>query len=215
MKLYSYWRSSSSWRVRIGLNLKNLDYEYIAVHLLRDGGDQYRAYSVKNPMAQVPLLELEDEGQTLQIAQSLAILAYVDERFPDPPLLPARRRERAFCRELSELVNAGIQPLQNLNVLEELERRFPGANRDEWCAYFIGRGLSALERRAEKTAGQYLVGDQVTLADVCLVPQLYNARRFGVALDAYPTLCRAEAACNVLEAFVRAHPDRQPDAPVP
>jgi len=209
--LYGYWRSSASWRVRIGLEYKKLPYEYVPVHLNRGGGEQRQAaHRLRNPMQQVPVLELVEKDRTVRLIQSMAILEYLEERWPAPPLLPVDSAARAASRALAELVNSGIQPLQNLTVLEQLKRA--GADEKDWARHFIGRGLEALEMLAAQTAGRFLVGDEVSIADVCLVPQLYNARRFDVDLDAYSTLRRVEENCSKLDAFARAHANRQPDA---
>lgn len=211
MKLYGYWRSSASWRVRIGLHLKGLGFEYAAVHLIQDGGQQHsQEHCHRNPMRQVPVLELEHEGQTVHLSQSLAILEYLEERWPQPPLLPRDALLRSRARCLAEIVNAGVQPLQNLYVLQQLKQADVDA--PQWARHFIGRGLASLERAAQSTAGRFLVGDEVSLADICLVPQLYNARRFDLDLECMPLLLRVEEACNQLEAFQKAHPDQQPDA---
>lgn len=208
MKLYSYWRSSASWRARIALAYKGVAYEYVAVHLLRGGGEQRgEAYRAVNPMQQVPTLELDDGRR---ISQSLAIIEYLEETAPRPPLLPAEPYLRARARQLAELVNAGIQPLQNTGPLQELEAR--GVDAKDWARHFIGRGLDALEASAAATAGRFLVGDEPTVADVCLVPQLHNARRFGLDPARWPLLARVEEACMQLPPFQIAHPDRQPDA---
>lgn len=212
LKLYSYWRSSCSWRVRIGLQLKGLSYEYAAVHLLKDGGQQNtEAYRAINPMRTVPTLEWSEGGKTHRLGQSLAILEYLDARFPTPALLPAEPLPRARVRMLSEMVNSGIQPLQNSAVQQYVKHEL---ERDEkaFAAHWVRRGLEALERAVQETAGTYCVGDSVTLADLCLVPQLYGARRLAVDLTPFPVLTRIEAACNPLPAFQAAHPDRQPDA---
>lgn len=210
--LYGYWRSSASYRVRIGLALKGLSYGTSPVHLLRGGGEQLgEAYREKNPMGQVPTLEVIEEGRApLRLAQSLAILEYLDERFPEPPLLPASAEERATARQLAETVNAGIQPLQNLSVLRHLKNL--GVDERAFARRWNEAGLAALEALASRTAGAFLVGDAVSMADCCLVPQLYAARRFGVDPAAYPTLARVEAACLALPAFRAAEPDAQPDA---
>ena len=210
MKLYSYWRSSASWRVRIGLHLKRVAYEYVPVNLVRDGGEQHKPdYAARNPMEQVPALELDD-GRLL--SQSLAILEYLEETIATPPLLPRDPYLRARCRQLAELVNAGIQPLQNTGPQQRLKAL--GVDEVAWSRHFIAQGLTALAATAQATAGKFLVGDAVSLADICLVPQLYNARRFGVDLTQPPfaLLGRVEAACLELEAFQLAQPDRQPDA---
>lgn len=208
MKLHGYWRSGASWRVRIALAWKELPYTYLPVHLVRDGGEQHQdAYLARNPMAQVPLLELED-GRTL--TQSLAILEYLEEAHPTPALLPADPFLRAKARQLAELVNSGIQPLQNLGTLQRIDAF--GGDRKAWAKHWIERGLGALEREAAALAGTYCVGEAVSFADLCLIPQLYAARRFEVDVGAYPTLARVESTCAALPAFQAAHPDAQPDA---
>lgn len=212
MKLYSYWRSSCSWRVRIALNLKGLAYTYEAVHLLKDGGQQHsEAYRSLNPMRTVPTLEWEEGGAVRRLSQSVAILEYLEERYRTPALLPADPLLRARTRMLSEMVNSGIQPLQNLSVLQFVKSELK-SDEKVFAAYWNARGLAALESAVKETAGTYCVGDAVSFADIFLVPQLYGARRYGVDLTPYPTLTRIEAACDKLPAFQAAHPDRQPDA---
>ena len=212
MRLYDYWRSSSAWRVRIALHLKGIAYERHPVNLIAPGpggGEQHAAsYTALNPLAQVPLLELDATEAGASPIRS--ILEFLDERFPAPPLLPAEPLLRARARQLAEMVNAGIQPLQNLSTTEFVKHELSG-DAGGWCRHFVPRGLAALEATAAPTAGTFLLGDAVTLADVYLVPQLYAARRFSVDLNAYPTLLRAEAACAALPAFVAAHPDQQPE----
>jgi maleylpyruvate isomerase len=211
MKLWSYWRSSSAYRVRIALGLKSLSYEYTSVHLIRDGGQQHDAsFGALNPIRQVPVLEIEDGEETLRLVQSMAIIEYIDERFPEPPLLPAAAKDRAHVRALAELVNSGIQPLQNTSTFDELKRQ--GVAIQPWARLFVERGLSALERLAAPRAGAFMFADSPTLADCYLVPQLYNARRYGVPLDTFPTLVRAEANAQALPAFRAALPEAQPDA---
>jgi len=211
MKLYGYWRSSSTWRVRIGLELKGISYESMPVHLLK-GEQRSASYRGRNPMQQVPLLEFDADGATRRLSQSLAILEYLEESHPEPPLLPGDAWERARVRELAELINSGIQPLQNTGVLEHLGAVAPQVERGAWAGHFIGRGLTALEALASERSGRFLVGDRLTLADVCLVPQLFMARRFGVDVEPFATLRRVEEACMRLPAFERTHPTRQPDA---
>jgi maleylpyruvate isomerase len=215
VKLYNYWRSSSSWRVRIALAHKGLDYEYVPVNLIRDGGEQHKdIYAGLNPMHEVPTLTFEEGGRTVVLAQSMAILEYLEERFPTPSLLPRDPVQRGKVRQLANMVNAGIQPLQNLAVLIHVEQALR-ADKNAWAAHWIERGLHALEQEARRLAGKALVGDAVSFADVCLVPQLAAARRFGVALDALPTLLRIESNLAALPAFQKAHADRQMDAPAP
>lgn len=206
VRLYGYWRSSSTWRVRIGLAWKGLDVQVVPVHL-RDGVQHSAAHDARNPMKQVPVLELAD-GTLL--TESLAILHWLDEAFPEPPLLPADPLARARVRQAAEIINAGIQPLQNFQVLGRIGEL--GGDRMEWGRWVIAKGFDALERLAADHAGKHLVGDSISLADACLVPQMYNARRFSVDLAPYPTLVRADAAATALDAFVSSHPDRQIDA---
>ncbi len=211
MKLFGYWRSSSAWRVRIALAFKNVDYEYVAVHL-RNGEQKAGKFSKRNAFAQVPVLEIEERGVRRTLTQSVAILEYLEERFADPPLLPPDPLARARVRQLTEMVNSGTQPLQNLSVMAHLTSIAPGADPKAWSRHFITRGLAALEATARDDAGRHLVGDSVTFADVVLVPQMYNARRFDVDLEPFETLLRAEAECETLPAFMRSHPKNQPDA---
>lgn len=208
MILYDYWRSSSAWRVRIALHFKGVPFERRVVNLVKDGGEQHAAdFQALNPSRQVPVL-VTDEGRT--ITQSMAIISYLEERFPAPALLPADAWLRARARQLGEMVNSGTQPLQNMSVLDHVQAG--GMDRGEWARHFIARGLAALEAAAQETAGTFLVGDAVSLADAYLVPQLYNARRWNVDLSPIPTLVRIESACAALPAFAAAHPDAQSDA---
>lgn len=212
MKLYSYFRSSSSWRVRIGLNYKRLEYEYAPVHLLKDGGQQLQtAFTDINPQGMVPVLEVEDGATVRRLTQSLAILEYLEEAYPDPPLLPGDIFLRARTRQLSEIVNASIQPLHNLKVLRRVTEEL-GGERNAWAQGFITQGLSTFEKLARESPGPYSVCHHPTIADACLVPQLYQARRFGVDLSPYATCLEIETACLKLESFAAASPDRQPDA---
>jgi maleylpyruvate isomerase len=209
VKLWSYWRSSCAYRVRITLGLKGLPFDYAAVHLMRDGGQQHQpGYTAVNPLRQVPALEVDEANVTL--VQSMAIIEYLDERYPKPPLLPLSALERAHVRALAELVNSGIQPLQNTSTFAELKKH--GVDTEAWARLFIAKGLEALEQLAAPRAGAFLFGDTVSLADVYLVPQLYNARRYHVPLDSYPTLTRADESARALPAFRDAAPEAQPDA---
>ncbi len=216
LQLYSYWRSSAAYRVRIGLNLKGLAYDLVPVHLLRDGGEQHAAeYRAVNPQELVPVLA---HGHR-RLGQSLAILEYLDEIWPSPSLLPGTARARARVRALALLVACDVHPLNNLRVLQYLEHEWavPQPERDEWVKHWIVRGFDAAEAMlaGHPSTGTYCEGDTPGLADCCLVPQVYNARRFGVDMAAYPTLSRIEAACLSLPAFEAARPERQPDAPTP
>jgi maleylpyruvate isomerase len=213
--LYSYWRSSSAWRVRIGLGLKQLEHEYRAVNLL--AGEQFEdEHRARSPLAQVPVLEAEEDGgRVLRLTQSMAILEWLDERFPEPGLLPADLAGRARVRALAEHVNSGIQPLQNAIVLKLLKEKEPGLEK-VFARKFIERGLAALEVALQDGgAGRFCHGDAPGLADCYLVPQLFSARRFGVELGPFPTLRRIEEACLALQPFQAALPERQPDAPPP
>jgi maleylpyruvate isomerase len=211
LALYSYWRSGCSWRVRIGLGLKGLEAEYRAVNLL-EGQHFQEAHRSRNPMGQVPVLAVEEGGKVLHLTQSMAILEWLEERFPSPPLLPADPAGRARVRALAEHVNAGIQPYQNAAPRRFLQGKQAGLE-DEWTRHFVGAGMAALEAAVKGGAGRFCHGDQPTLADLYLVPQLGGARRFGVDVSGLPTLLRVEGACQALDAFRRAEPERQPDAP--
>lgn len=212
MRLYTYWRSSCSWRVRIALALKNVEVEQVPVHLVREGGEQNAAgYVERNPMRTVPMLEWDEGGTPRRLTQSMAILEYLDERFPTPPLLPSDPFRRAQVRMIAETVNSGIQPLQNLAVLQHVKGTLAADDR-AWGLHWVTRGMTALEREVSRVAGRFAVGDELSLADLCIVPQLYGARRFAVDVSAFPTLLGIERACEQLESFRRAHPDQQPDA---
>jgi maleylpyruvate isomerase len=209
--LHSYWRSSASHRVRIGLGLKRLAFEYVSINILA-GAQKADAYRAKNPMAQVPTLEItEDDGARVTLTQSLPILEYLDERWPDPPLLPRDPYLRAKARGLAEIVNAGIQPMQNTSTLRRIKKL--GGDDLEWVQPFIADGLAAFARVMAETAGAFCVGDSPTIADCCLVPQLFAARRYRVELGQdLERLLAIEARCLALPAFADAMPDRQPDA---
>jgi maleylacetoacetate isomerase len=203
--LFDYFRSSASYRVRIALNLKGIGYESVSIDLA--GGAQKGAdYRARNPQGFVPMLEVDD----LRLVQSLAIIHYLDETRPDPPLLPSDPADAAHVRALALIVACDIHPLNNLRVLKYLGGTLGQEEpaRNSWYAHWIAEGLEALEAQAAPRAGRFLFGDAPGLADLCLVPQLYNARRFNVPLDAYPTLLRADAEANRLEPFAAAHPDR-------
>jgi maleylpyruvate isomerase len=213
MKLYTFFRSSASYRVRIALNLKGLTYEQIPIHLRRGGGEQFAAsYKAIHPQALVPALE--DNGRIL--TQSLAIIEYLEERYPKPPLLPVDPADRALVRSMALIVACEIHPIQNLRVLVYLKNNLQQSDEDlnHWARHWIDLGLSALEQTVAggPKRGQFCFGDTATLADICLVPQLVNARRFGCDLSAYSTLLQIEKVCNALPAFANAAPEKQPDA---
>jgi maleylpyruvate isomerase len=215
VKLYTFWRSTSTWRVRIALAWKGLPHEVVPVSLLDGGGQQHAdAFRALNASAQVPVLVLDEhgpDGAPRLLSQSMAILEYLEERHPTPPLLPADVWLRARARQLAQICVSGIQPLHNLTTLDRVKES--GADEGAWVRHFIARGLASLERTAAETAATFLVGDAPSFADVCLVPQLYAARRYSVDVTPFPTLARVEAACAALPAFQSAHADAQPDAP--
>ena len=217
LRLYSYWRSSAAYRVRIGLNLKGLAYETLPVHLVRDGGEQHQPdYVALNPQHLVPTLL---HGVRV-IRQSLAILEYLDEAWPSPRLLPMTARDRARVRGLAQLIASDIHPLNNLRVLRYVEQtwRVQQTERDEWVKHWIVEGFGAMETLLEgdPATGVFCHGQVPGLADCCLIPQVFNARRFGVDMAAFPTILRIEQACLELPAFIEAMPDKQPDAqPLP
>jgi len=214
MKLYSYFRSSASYRVRIALNLKNLTYDYAPVHLVRDGGEHLKPeYRRVNPDAVVPALEI-DGLPPLQ--QSLAIIEYLDETHPQPPLLPAAAGDRAHVRAIALQIACEIHPLDNLRVLRYLKRtlQLDDAAKDAWYRHWIETGFETLEARlaGDPRTGRLCFGDAPTLADLCLIPQIYNANRFDIDTTRYPTLQRINDHALQLDAFARAAPGVQPDA---
>jgi len=207
--LYDYYRSSAAYRVRIALNVKGIEYESRPVNLLESAqrSDDYRAL---NPQGFVPMLEIDG----LRLTQSLAIMGYLDQRFPTRPLLPASADARSHVLSLALTVACDIHPLNNLRVLKYLKDELGEDQeaRDSWYRHWVSEGLAALEALSAPRSGSFLFGNNATMADICLVPQLYNARRFSVPLDPYPTLLRADENAAKLEAFEAAHPDRQEQA---
>ncbi|MEI2417317.1 maleylacetoacetate isomerase [Orrella sp. JC864] len=213
MQLYSYFRSSAAYRVRIALNLKGLSYETVPVHLLKEGGQQLQAgYTALNPNALVPTLM--DGGLVLH--QSLAIIEYLEELHPEPALLPPDPASRARVRALAQTIACDIHPLNNLRVLKYLKRGMGLGEeaKNEWYRHWIEVGMTALEAMLAQSpgTGRYCHGDAPGLADICLVPQVANARRFDCSLAQMPTIVRIDAACRELPAFQEAAPERQPDA---
>lgn len=212
VRLYSYWRSSSAYRVRIALNLKGISYRQKHVHLVRDGGEQNRPdYREVNPLGLVPALE--HDGQT--IVQSMAIIEYLEEVFPERPLLPADFIERSRVRSIAQSICSEIQPLNNLAVMQYLKDRMqqPDESVRAWYSHWIDRGFSAVEAWLSSSgSGEFCHGNSPGLADCYLVPQVYNAERFSCDLDPYPNIQRITARCREEDAFVRAAPENQADA---
>ena len=204
--LYDYFRSSASYRVRIALNLKGIDYEHRPISLVQ-GEQQAPSYRALNPQAFVPMLDIDGH----RLTQSLAIIVYIDQTHRDPPLMPSDPAEGAHVRALAMAVACDIHPLNNLRVLKYLRGPLGVSEeaKDEWYRHWVAEGLAALEEMARPHAGAFLFGDSPTIADICLVPQLYNARRFSVPLTDYPTLRRADETASAHTAFAAAHPDRQ------
>jgi maleylpyruvate isomerase len=209
--LFGYWRSSAAYRVRIALNLKRITARQVSVQLPL--GEQTReVHRARNPAGLVPVW-CEADGFTL--AQSLAIIEYLDEIYPDPPLLPDDPRQKAVCREIAYTIACDIHPIGNLRVLEKLTADC-GASalaRAAWNRHWIGTGFGAIEARLAAIAGHHAVGDRITLADICLVPQVYNARRAGLDLAPYPRIAAADAGARAQPGFAAAAPEAQPDAP--
>lgn len=212
LELYNYFRSSASYRVRIALHLKGLDFKYNAVHLVKDGGEQNQsAYREINPAGEVPTLI--DDGFVL--SQSMAIIFYLDDKYPTPRLIPSEPKAKAKVIQLCEAVNAGMQPLQNLKVLQELETRFgvDQAGKDAWVQRWVNAGFEGLEESLERTAKTYCYGTDVTAADCILIPQVFAAKRFNVEISKFPIISKINDQCLKLEAFKKAHPMNQPDTP--
>ena len=214
LKLYSYWRSSAAYRARIALNLKGLAYELIPVNLAKNGGEQHAPkFHAVNPQEFVPVLF---DGERV-VRQSMAIVEYLDETYAGPRLLPATARERARVRGLAQLIACDIHPLNNLRVLQYLEKEFntPQVERERWVRHWITEGFQALEKllSTNPSTGEFSEGDNPSIADICLVPQVYNASRYAVDMAAFPTIRRVNEHCLTLRAFDAARPEKQPDAP--
>ena len=217
LTLYSYFRSSAAFRVRIALAIKELDYETVAIHLLKGGGQQHLPmYRSLNPMGLVPALKIEEgDSEASVLTQSLAILEYLEERYPQPALLPQDAYARAEVRSLALTVACDIHPLNNLSVTEYLKRELKASDeaKQAWYKHWIDRGFAAIEQRlAGFDAQRFCYGDQLTLADICLIPQVYNARRFGCEPERYRHITSIYEHCMSLPAFQHAAPERQPDA---
>ncbi|HEY5278792.1 MAG TPA: maleylacetoacetate isomerase [Pseudolabrys sp.] len=210
MKLYTYFRSSAAYRVRIALNLKGLPYEMVAIHLTKEGGQQHQPdFHAINPQERVPALKLSS-GEVL--TQSLAIVEYLDEIEPEPPFLPADALARAKVRAVAQMVACDIHPLNNLIALQYLKRtlKHEQPDIDAWYHHWVIEGFKAIEAMIKPAP--YACGAHVTLADICLIPQVFNARRLKVPLEAFPKIVAVETACLKLPAFDKAQPENQPDA---
>ncbi|GLR69018.1 maleylacetoacetate isomerase [Acidocella aquatica] len=207
--LYTYYRSSAAYRVRIALNLKGLNVTQIPVHL-RKGEQRGEAFRALNPAGLVPLFAAAEGAP---FGQSLAIMEYLEESCPTPALLPARLVDRAYAREIAATIACDIHPLGNLRVLDKLSTDYGATTegRAAWNRHWMAAGFAAIEARLTRTAGRFAIGDMPGLADICIVPQLYNARRFGLDLSPYPQLTAVDAAARALPAFINAAPENQPD----
>ncbi len=201
LTLYHYWRSTSSWRVRWALAHKNIPCKYVAIDLLK-GESESPEHLKRNPLGYVPVLEI----QGTFIAESMAILDLLEELHPEPALLPSDPIRRAQVRQLAEMINADTQPLQNMNP-QFLHSDDP-EKRKQWAQHWIQNGLSAYELVVKTTAGKFSVGDELSFADLCVIPQMYNARRYEVSLDSCPTLLKIESECKKLPSYLAAEPDR-------
>lgn len=214
LTLYGYWRSSAAYRVRIALNLKGLAYRQVPVHLVKDGGQQHAAeYRALNPQGLVPLL-VDEGNRGVRIAQSLAILEYLDEVFPVPALLPADPAQRAQVRALALHIACDIHPLNNLRVLQYLSAELGASDeaKNAWYRHWVEKGLAAVEQGLAVFGGGLSLGNRPGYLEACVIPQLYNARRFACSLEAFPRLLEMEGRCLTLDAFKAAAPEAQPGA---
>jgi len=211
MKLYGYWRSTAAYRVRIALNLLGIQYQSISVHLVKGGGEQHLpSYEELNPSHLVPTLVDGD----LVLSQSLAIIEYLDECYGNNSLLPSNPAQKAQARALAQDIACDVHPLNNLRVMQHLGKsaQFDDEDKAQWMAHWMTEGFSALEQRLKHSMDPFCVGKVPSIADICLIAQLYNARRFNVSLDNFEKLVEIEKNCLVLTAFKLAHPSVQPDA---
>jgi maleylacetoacetate isomerase/maleylpyruvate isomerase len=210
MKLYSYWRSTAAYRVRIALNIKQLKYEYKAVHLVKNGGEHLQNdYKSLNPQSLVPALET-DSGEIL--TQSLAIIDYLEEVYPQNSLYPKNSIQKSQAKAMALSIACDIHPLNNLRVLKHLKsKEWQQEQVDEWYAHWIAQGFAAIEIQLQKSAGLYCIGNKVSVADLFLVAQVYNANRFKVSLEAYPLIKKINAFCMTQQVFMNASPENQPD----
>ena len=207
-RLYSYFRSSCSWRVRIALNLAGLEVEQVPIHLVKNGGEQHsQDYKKLNPLGQVPTLEMDG----LLLTQSVAIMEYIHDTHPEAHILPEDPAMKAKVRMITEMICSGIQPIQNLSVMQKHSQ--DQAERMAWSKYWITTGFRALEAVLQKTAGECCVGDKVTMADCCIVPQVFNATRFSVDMSEFPIIEKLNENLSSRPEFMAAHPTQQPDCP--
>ncbi len=210
MVLYSYFRSSASYRVRCALHLKAIEFEYVPIHLVKEGGEQFKPeYKMLNSMSQVPTIVDGD----FVLAESMAIIQYIDSKWKEPPLFPKSPKQWAPILQVCEVINSGMQPYQNAIVMSRLEKQygFDEGKRTEWVRFFMSRGLESLEKILSKTSGKYCFGNEVTAADCFLVPQIFSADRFKVDVGPYKTLQKVYENCEKLSAFQNAHPSKQVD----
>ncbi|USD42377.1 maleylacetoacetate isomerase [Vibrio sp. SCSIO 43135] len=211
LTLYGYWRSSAAYRVRIALNLKQLDYTSVPVHLVKDGGQQHAtSYSSMNASELVPVLVDGD----LQLNQSLSIIDYLDENYAGPLLTPESGDRRYLVKSLAQDIAIDVHPINNLRVMQYLSKEVNADDNQKlnWTRHWIELGFHALEKKLASASGTYCVGDEISLVDVCLVPQVYNAERFGVDMSAFPIIQRVVEVLRVNPAFIKAAPENQPDA---
>jgi maleylpyruvate isomerase len=214
MRLYSYWRSSASWRVRIVLAYKKIDYEYVPVNIAPSQSSQHDpSYAKVNALHQVPVLEWTHRGELTRLTQSVAIVEHLETIHPSPQLMPDDPLKRARVRELIEIINSGVQPLQNTGVIGRIKKLAGDDAAAYWAREANERGMVAIEHHVSVFGGRYAAGDALSMADVFLVPQLYNAARFGVDLTRFPRSVDVAARASELPAFVAAHPDAQHDSP--
>tara|TARA_R110002167_G_scaffold1441_25_gene6927 strand:+ start:2697 stop:3350 length:654 start_codon:yes stop_codon:yes gene_type:complete len=214
IKLYGYWRSSATYRLRIVLNLKDIEYEYIPVHLVKNGGEQHQQnYQSLNPTELVPTLI--DDDYDLVLNQSMAIIEYLDERYPAiNRLLPVDSADKVRVRALSQDIACDVQPITNLRIVQYLKNELSllDVEQQRWLVHWIEKGLRSVEKRLRYTAGQYCFANDITMADVCLIPQVYNALRYSIDLNTFPLIKQIYHNCNKLSAFDAAKPENQIDA---
>lgn len=211
MKLYGYWRSSAAYRVRIALHLKQIECEHESVHLVKEGGQQHHPdYVELNPMELVPTLVDGD----LTLNQSMAILDYLEAKYPQTPLLPETLEDKVQAKAIAYDIACDIHPLNNLRILQYLTGPLGHSDEEKvaWYKHWVDIGFASLDKKLKKTVGQYCYGNEVSWADICLIPQVYNAERFNVDMTKYPTIKKIADNCRKLDAFIKAAPENQPDA---